>query len=207
MIRFLAISVLLICTACSLKTTEGLRKVPIIKSEIQNPYFSDAKEDYVYKAKITIYGKDFGGILIIKKIEENAHRVVFTTEFGNKLFDFEFQGNTFKKNFILNELDKKIVVNVLQSDFKLLINETILVSMQFESDGNWVFKSEDGNRFNYYFENIPSERLAKIVRTSKTKEKVIITFEDSEYDNIAERIEIQHKNIKLHINLEKFKEN
>ena len=81
---------LLVLSSCSLKTTEGLRETPKTQSEIENPYFSDSSKDYVYKAKIDIYGKYFGGILILKKVGDRSHRVVFTTEFGNKIFDFLF---------------------------------------------------------------------------------------------------------------------
>ena len=83
MTRFLVISfVLILCNSCALKTTEGLRSAPITKTEITNPYFSSSAIDYIYKAKIDIYGKYFGGILIIKKVTDDMHRVVFTTEFG-----------------------------------------------------------------------------------------------------------------------------
>ena len=79
--------------------------------------------DYVYKAKIDVYGRYFGGILILKKVDENSHRVVFTTEFGSKIFDFLYEGDTFTKNFMIDDLDKKIIVNTLRKDFKILISE------------------------------------------------------------------------------------
>ena len=104
MIRFLAISFLasFLLVSCSLKTTEGLRQVHFNKTVVENPYFSNPEIDYVYKAKIEVYKKNFGGILIIKKTGPESHRVVFTTEFGSKLFDFQFEGDTFTKNFIVS---------------------------------------------------------------------------------------------------------
>src|SRR5690606_33245610 len=84
---------------------------------IKNPYFSDASKDYIYKASIDVYGKNFGGLLIIKKIANNQHRVAFTTEMGSKLFDFTFTEDDFKVNFILDELNKKILINILKKDF------------------------------------------------------------------------------------------
>jgi len=206
--RFLAISlcILFSCTSCSLKTTEGLRTVPTTVSEVKNQYFSNPAEDYVYKASIDIYNKNFGGILIIKKTGNKEHRVVFTTEFGNKLFDFQYQDNTFTKKFILNKLDKKLIVNTLKSDFKLLINDNVLVDETYATNEEIIYKSEDGKRFNYYF--LKDDQLEKIVRTSKTKEKVTITFKNLyEEKEFAEQIFIQHSNFKLRIELEKFKNN
>lgn len=206
MMRFLAISLLasLFLVSCSLKTTEGLRQVSTEITEIENPYFSNPEIDYVYKAKIEIYGKNLGGIVIIKKIGKKNHRVVFTTEFGSKLFDFEFEGDTFTKNYMLPDLDKKFITNILRVDFKLLINENMMVSEAFNSENYSVFKTEMGNRFVFYFFGNAENQLQKIIKTSKTKEKVEIDFTSTE-ENIAETIAIKHNNIKLKIDLEKFK--
>lgn len=174
------------------------------RSDVENPYFSNSEIDYVYKAKIAVYGKNFGGILIIKKTGPESHRVVFTTEFGSKLFDFQFEGNTFTKNFVVEDLDKKFIINILKDDFKLLVNESATVLAVYESNNQRVYKTESDERFNFYFLEDKYEKLEKIVNTSKTKEKVEIDFTSSE-ENIADIITIKHKNIKLTIDLEKFK--
>ncbi len=206
MIQFLAISLLatVVLTSCSLKTTEGLRQVPFTKIEVENPYFSNAEIDYVYKAKIEVYGKNFGGILIIKKIAAESHRVVFTTEFGSKLFDFQFEGDTFTKNFVVEDLDKKLVINILKDDFKLLVNEKTKILEVYESENQRIYKTHNDERFNFYFINAGTGQLQKIVNTSKTKEKMEIDFMSSD-GKIADTIAIKHSNIKLTIDLEKFK--
>lgn len=206
MIRFLIISFLscLLLSSCSLKTTEGLRQVSFNKVEIENPYFSNAEIDYVYKAKIQLYGKNFGGILIIKKLGLNNHRVVFTTEFGSKLFDFQFEGDLFTKHFVVEDLDKKFIINILRKDFELLVNENAKLLEVYESKNLKVYKTQAEKGFNFYFLDDESEKLKKIVHTSKSKEKVVIDFISAE-KNIADTISIKHKNIKLGIDLEKFK--
>ena len=190
--------------SCSLKTTEGLRQVPFSKIEVENPYFSNTEMDYVYKTKIDFYKKNFGGILIIKKIGFQNHSVVFTTEFGSKLFDFQFEGDTFTKHFMIEDLDKKFIVNILKDDFKLLVNEKAKVLEVYESKEKRIYKTKSEDRFNFYFLDNEDGALQKIVNTSKTKEKVVIDFTVSG-ENVAETIAIKHKNIKLTIALEKFK--
>ncbi|MBK5212151.1 MAG: hypothetical protein JJE55_00640 [Flavobacteriaceae bacterium] len=212
MIRFLAISFLVffIFTSCSLETTEGLRSVPFrnsvgsIANGIENPYFSNSEIDYVYKAKIEVYGKNFGGILIIKKTGAESHRVVFTTEFGSKLFDFQFEGDTFTKNFVVEEMDRKFIINILKDDFKLLVNEKAEILEIYSSENQYVFKTQRDARFNFYFFERETGQLLKIVNTSKTKEKVEIDFTSTD-GRIADTIAIKHNNIKLKIDLEKFK--
>tara|TARA_R110000787_G_scaffold183014_3_gene295029 strand:- start:17880 stop:18500 length:621 start_codon:yes stop_codon:yes gene_type:complete len=203
--RYLPISILfLLITSCSLQTTKNLIVIDASKIEVENPYFSNTNTDYVYKAKIDIYGKNFGGILIIKKTEDNSHRVVFMTEFGNKLFDFLFENDRVIKNFIIEELDKKFIVNTLQNDFKLLVSQKNKVASQYDSGQEDIYKTIDDKQFNFYFINKKSSILDKIVSTSKTKEKVEVLFSNIESE-IANTILIHHKNIKLNIALEIFK--
>jgi hypothetical protein len=180
----------------------------LAKKEVINPYFSESTTDYIYKAKVDIYGKYFGGILIIKKVAEDSHRVVFTTEFGSKIFDFLYEGDTFTKNFVLEDLDRRIIVNTLGKDFKLLISEKAKVLEQFASEGVTVYKTKADNGYNFYFYEVASERLDKLIKTSKHKEKVTIVFESSnasEEGIVAEKITINHSNIKLKIDLDYFK--
>ena len=42
-----------------------------------------------------------------QKLNETTHRVALTSDFGNKLIDFEVSDNDFKLNYVLPDLDKK----------------------------------------------------------------------------------------------------
>ncbi|KQX08672.1 hypothetical protein [Flavobacterium sp. Root420] len=174
------------------------------KTTVEIPYFSDSKTDYVYKTNITVYGHDMSGIFIAKKINDTTHRVVFTTEFGNKLLDFEISEKTFKVNSIVSELDKKILINTLKEDFRLLLKKEYLIQEQFENESDNIYKSADGNRDNYLFVSKKEQKLEKVVHSSKTKEKITITF-TLENDIFAKKVVILHQNIKLKIELNYFK--
>ena len=201
MIRFSITSILLLVFAsCAVKTVKDFDKTEVTSEIYKLPYFSDKKEDYVYKASISVYGNNFGGIFIVKKTNETTHRAVFTTEFGNTLFDFEISGNDFKVNHIIDELNRKILINTLKRDFMLLLKEDFQVSEQFENESFKVYKSPDGKRYNYLFENKKDGKLSKLFHATKSKEKIIIEYL-SENNTLADKIVIQHKNIKLKIEL------
>ncbi len=208
MMRFLLINLagLLLLSSCSLKTYEGLRTTLLMRNEVRNSYFANSNTDYVYKAKIDVYGNYFGGILIIKKVNTNSHRVVFTTEFGSKIFDFLYEGDTFTKNFVIDDLDKKLLVNTLRKDFKLLITENAKVVSQFVSEDYDVFKAESQNRLNFYYFYNEGKSLDKIIHTSRYKKKITFIFH-SDTPDVAQKIEIDHSNIKLKIELNYFKKN
>jgi hypothetical protein len=174
------------------------------KTSYEVSYFSDSKTDYVYKTNITVYGHEISGIFIAKKINDTTHRVVFTTEFGNKLLDFEISEKTYKVNSIVSELDKKILIKTLTEDFRLLLKKDYLLQEQFENESDNIYKSADGDRDNYLFVSKKEHKLEKLVRSSKTKEKITITF-TLENDIFAKKVVILHQNIKLRIELNYFK--
>lgn len=201
---FLAISLFLLVSCGANKVTDGYLATKSDPSVYSVPYFSDAKTDYVYKANISIYGNELTGIFIAKKINETTHRVVFTTEFGNKLIDFEISETDFKVNSIVSELDRKLVINTLRDDFRLLLRNRFLVDRQFENAENTIYQSADGKKINYLFVSKTSKKLVKIVNASARKEKINLSF-TSENDIFADAITIIHHNIKLKIVLHYFK--
>ncbi|WP_456313765.1 hypothetical protein [Pseudomonas shirazensis] len=204
-IQFLLINCFLaiLLVSCG-SVTKNYTPKTLDKTSFEVPYFKDSKIDYVYKTNITVYGNELTGIFIAKKINDTTHRVVFTTEFGNKLLDFEISEKDFKVNSIVSELDRKILINTLRDDFRLLLKKDYAIQEQFENESANIYKSADGKFSNYLFISKKDRKLDKVVHSSKTKEKYTLTF-SSENNIFAEKIEIIHQNIKLKIELNYFK--
>lgn len=197
--RFLPISIcFILALSCgSYPKKQDLVKQSTVTSTLSNPYFSNPNQDYVYKANIEVYGRNFGGIFIVKKLGNQNHRIVFTTEMGNKLFDFSFINDNFKVNFIMDELNRKILINILKNDFKVLITDPIKIKNSYQSGGIDIFETEILKKTYFYYH---SQYLDKIVRTANGKEKVSFKFSENN-DSIAKHIQIEHSNIQLEINL------
>ena len=200
--RFLPISIfLLVLVGCgSYPKNQNFEKLITESGEIDNPYFSDTTKDYVYKTDIKIFKNSFSGIFIAKKLGREHHRIVFTTEMGNKLFDFEFQGKNFKINQILPEIDRKTLKNVLKRDFYALIKERAIPINSHTKENLTMMESKLLDKKHYYL--YEEERLKKIVRADGGKEKVTFLFSGIN-DNIANYIQIKHQNVKLEINLKR----
>ncbi|MBU2951270.1 hypothetical protein KO493_11230 [Tamlana agarivorans] len=191
--RFLIISIsFLFFTCASYPKKHNFEEIET-SNTLLNPYFSDANKDYVYKATITIYDKVFGGIFIVKKIELDHHRVVFTTEMGNKILDFTFNKGAFEVNFILEDLNRKLLVKLLKKDFKVLISENLVPQATYKNKKELVSQTFIDHDAYFYF---GTPIIHKIVRTNRGKEKVVFTFSEIS-DNIAQQIQIQHLNIKF----------
>lgn len=208
--RFLLLSFLyslVLLTFISCKTFE-LKDVKLVSNsakEVENLYFS-SKEDYVYKCRIEIYGNDISGILIVKKISETTHRVVMTSDFGNKMIDFEISDKDFKLNYVLADLDKKMVINFLKNDFRELLKQKYPITESFENDDSKIYLSKFDKKQYYLFFDKNSGLLNQIVYTQNSREKIDFNFE-AKKPTFAETINLLHKDFKIKIKLNQITEN
>ena len=194
-----------ILSSCSLRTTKNLTPIALLESSFENKYFYNPQKDYVYKAKIEAFGKYFGGILAIKKLKSEHHRIAFTTEFGAKIFDFEFEKANFKVNYILSDLDRKIILNNLRKNFQLLLKNPIRTDKKYMNATHTVYRSKFNRRNHFYFFSNQNGSLEKLIQTSKFKEKVSILFESKDKEGaVAQSIEIAHQQFPLKIELKAF---
>lgn len=195
--RYLLISLSVFILSCSsYPKRQQFKLTETVKESSINPYFSDVAKDYVYKADISIFNKNFSGIFIVKKLGKDEHRVVFTTEMGTTIFDFSFLPNEFKVNYIVPDMNKKILIRILEKDFKALITENPFLKTSFKKNEETILECVlDDSRHFYYSKE---QQLYKIVRVANGKEKVEFLF--SEIDrNKATSIKISHKKLDLNI--------
>ncbi len=200
LIRILAYSLLLFSlVSCKTYELSNVSKVENQEKKIENLYFS-SPEDYVYKCHMEVYNNDISGILIVKKISENIHRVVMTTDFGNTMIDFELSQTDFKLNYVLPDLDKKMVINFLKNDFQLLLKKEFPVEEKFENQNAGIYISKEENTGYYLYFNKESKLLKGIIYTKNKKEKIDFNFE-SKNPIFADKIVLQHKDFKIRIEL------
>lgn len=168
--------------------------------QIINTYFSDTTKDYIYKAKIDVSDNSFGGILIIKKITDSEHRVAFTTEFGNTIFDFTIFPDSYQVNSVFEQLNKKILINTLAADFQRLICEKYDVNKLFTTDKNNIYNTKSKRRQEYIFTSKSDSDFQEIIATKRGKEKTITTYKKVE-SGTPQDIEIKHFDFKINIHL------
>ena len=206
LLRNLAYSlVFILFISCKTYRLTDARPVLNTERRVENLYFS-SKEDYVYKCQIDIYKNHVSGILIVKKMGDLAHRVVLTSDFGNKLIDFEISDYDFKLNYVLPDLDKKIVINFLKNDFRELLRQQYPVSESFENENARIYLSKIDKKSYYLFFNKNNGLLKQIVYTQNRKEKIDFTFEAKKHI-FADSLELQHKDFKINIKLFQITEN
>lgn len=196
---FLYSLILILAVSCKTYKLTAVKPVSSSEKMVENLYFSSG-EDYVYKCQMDIYKNHVSGILIIKKLNETTHRVALTSDFGNKLIDFEVSDQDFKLNYVLPDLDKKIVINFLKNDFQQLLKRQYPVSESFENENAKIYLSKIENKIYYLFFNKENNLLKQIIYTKNNNEKIDFTF-DAKKPIFADNLQLQHKDFKINIKL------
>lgn len=134
----------------SYKLPAEYQSVATNKTIIANPHVR-VGEEYLYRATITAYGHTFSGLLAAKITADNTWRVALTTDFGNTLFDFENQSGKIKTNYITPDLNRKIIIRTLTTDFKHLLKTHWQVTQKYANGTIEMQQSKDGNDAVYLF--------------------------------------------------------
>ena len=195
---------LLLIIGCS-SPYKNLSKTEYSKEHIKNiPYaLPFSEKTLIYKTDISFYKNNISGLLIIKKMDDSIYRIALTTQFGLKIFDFELDHGVLNVKYCIEYLNKKVIINTFQNDFNLLLmqfnSEAIYeIDNSIENQKIWQFAS---GKTNYnYIQNTDSEKFEIINLKKRNSEKISVGLH-SYKENIPVNITLEHRNIKLKMNL------
>lgn len=202
---------LLVLSSCNFGHYGRLKEPPTGYTPVAfvpKPIFGDNFNSFLFKTNLTVYGRDFSGLLVTKQMSPKDYRVIFTTELGMKLFDFEFKDTAFTLHYCVPQFNKPKLLKVIQKDIEvLLMNDISTKKFNFlfqPKDSSYVYRSNEQHLQNYYFVDGNSAVLEKIEQAKKRRKKT--TFTLSNYENgFPGNIVIQHHDIKLKIELNHLK--
>lgn len=171
--------------------------------------FGDRFDSFLFKANIRIYHKEFSGLLVTKQMRPRDYRVIFTTELGMKLFDFEFSDTTFTLHYCVPQFNRPALIQIIQQDIRILLmtyphyGDSALFT---DASGQYrISKVEQQDAScNYYFRELKSRQLVKIEHARKNIKKTTFVL-DQYSEDIPGHIVIQHHDIKLKTALTRLK--
>jgi hypothetical protein len=167
---------------------------------LPTPVFGNNFNSFLYKTNLTVYGHDFSGLLVTKQLSPGDYRVIFTTELGMKMFDFEFKDTSFTLHYCMPAFDRPKLLNLIRNDIEvLLMNHQIVSDGYFKQNDLTIVREPLGKRTNYYFCD-PKHNVIRIEQAKKSRKKVIFTISDRS-DGFPEKIFIQHFDARLKIEL------
>jgi len=205
--RYRIISLLLssiILTSCAYNKLASYKK----KSDVQvtnsviKPVIPESSA-VKYKAAIDVLNKHFTGLIVLKQTDPDTRHLVFVTELGMRMFDFEMKGDSMKPVFVFDALNKPKLVTALLKNF-----ETILLVKWFnktaeikEKSGKEILHLTNAKQHLFLSKN-PDQYVMeqKVFNKHKKETRTIYT---SSYSNIKLK---QYGFVKLYIELDKINE-
>jgi hypothetical protein len=71
-----------------------------------------------YKGSIDVLKNHLTGIIIVKQTDSVSTHIIFVTEIGMKMFDFEWRNNEMNAAYVFEPLNKPTLIKALLSNFK-----------------------------------------------------------------------------------------
>ena len=166
------------------------------------PIFKDNFKSFLFKTTLTYGDKlELGGLLALKQLSEGNYRTIFLTKFGMTLFDFEFGDNGFIVHKVLEQMDRKIFLKIIEQDMEMLLSRGILGNKatafkKGEATKEKVVFKTKWNKKTHFFVQEDQHKITEIHQNRA----VSILF--SKYiAKIPRSIDIQHHNIPLSMKL------
>ena len=154
------------------------------------------KNSLLYKANIKLYNKYFSGIILLKQTDSISSHLVFVTELGMKMFDYEIKNNQFKLIYVFEPLNKPKVLKLLESDFKLVLLQNLLnkEAVIYGKENSLIYKVVDQKQKSFYYANKSTKTVSqiKVKGALFCKEKVNYVYNDS---LSATQIKLKHNGI------------
>ncbi len=89
----------------------------VITSNAFAPVLNETKA-LKYKGSIDVLKNHLTGLVIVKKTDSVSTHIIFITEIGMKMFDFEWKNNEMKAVYVFEPLNKPTLINALLTNFK-----------------------------------------------------------------------------------------
>ena len=205
---------MLLLSGCSASLVKRLQRLPESRSAVNEliPWFQGDHNPILYKTTIDIYQHHFSGLMVIKPVSEESHRVVFITETGIKIFDMEFfsQGDAVL-HYCLEVMNRRSVIRTLKNDIGLMIrnvpepDKKVTVFADRESKKK-IIRQKTGLGACYFFIREDSHNVDAIIQTTGTGKKVNLCFY-SAAENLIDSVKVSHYKIKLELHLSALHEN
>lgn len=164
---------------------------------IENPYFNEVNKEYTYRFRITFMKKEVKGNFIVKNIDNQTHRAVMTSDFGNTLFDLSLTDTDYTLHYAMPDLNKKMVVKTLAEDLQLIFKKNFEVDKELKTSTNFVLKSDE---VSLVYPKDESNYFEELIRLKNNKIKTINQFETDKTD-YPEKIYIKHNHFNLSIEI------
>jgi hypothetical protein len=202
--------IILFClNGCSFGLLEGYQKTEQV-SIAPVSWFKTDSDHLLMNTTIDVMKNHFSGLMVIKTLTNGGYRVVFITEVGLKIFDMEFvPGETVKVYYIMDALNKKIIIKTLSADLRLLLiqpqedEEPVLYN---SPSGQKMARYRHKRKRDYYEISAVTGKPVQAYQVSATSKKARIEYYSNDGVQI-DSVNIVHYHVNLRIGMHFINEN
>lgn len=116
---FFLLTIFISCRISKFKHPKECNRVVITKQTF--PPVLNEKIVSKFKASIDVLKNHLTGLIIIKQTDSVSTHIIFVTEIGMKMFDFEWKEGTMKAVYVFEPLNKPTLINALLNNFKSML--------------------------------------------------------------------------------------
>lgn len=168
------------------------------EKKAQPAIFSQKTDGLAYDTNVRFRKTEVSGILFIQPQDSSRYRMAMTTKMGQKIFDFTLTPQNFTVNYCFPQLNRKIVLQLLEADLRLLTEhfDSLSAASAFTDTkrGQTVFRIKKGKSYLYFRYDKPEAQPASIESGSKRRPKIISGLADYE-GALPHRIKLEHRMI------------
>lgn len=183
----------------------GMRPTTSVKMHRSNlmPVFDGYEAVRYYSAQVDYKDNSMTGILALSQESESPRkfRLILMTQFGVPIFDFSASQDSFVVNSCMEQLNKKVVLNILERDFKSILMVDVpedfpgTVYMPRKGKSRWGYSVNTKAGGNYYLFYPKGENgLAHVIQNGGPIKKMNAVFD-------GQAILIEHPKLGLKLTL------
>lgn len=167
--------------------------------------FAHNQNAVAFDTEILFRSTQVSGLLFFQPLDGGRFRTALTTKMGQKIFDFTIGNDEFQLNYIIPQLKKKVILNLLRKDMQLITqsfpdNTHVEVFTQPEP-AQTVYRLEKDKHCVYYRFDKTTGQLTGIESGSRRHYKIKAALQDF-YGEIPHQITLDHKLLfKLQLNM------
>jgi len=164
-------------------------------------FTNDTSESMIYKSTLDFKGQSFSSTIYLKKTGDSTFSMVLMTAFGNTMLEGNFSNDKFEFRNVVSYLDRKPLLNLLESDWRLLLRGNLfpeVPEIYSSEDQLTVYDFKDGKTNNLYYYSTGKKSIEMIESFSGSGKKVIMNI-DRMYPKNPEVISIEHPGMDLKI--------
>lgn len=180
----------------------------VVITENAFPTVLSANKASKFKGSIDVLKNHLTGLIIVKKTDSLTTHIIFVTEIGMKMFDFEWKNNEMNAVYVFEPLNKESLINSLKVGFKqMLLLDVFDKHAAFSSNKNIAsYYDLEGEKHRYIVaDTINGITSQQIFNKNKKKRFINYTFDvdKKEYSQIRST---QFGIVKIKIELNRIEE-